>query len=213
MFACFCPNIRPFQPGVDFVILIHPIEVKRRRMTTGRLSHLSLLGSHFFIGHLFNHHEGLSKILTDPGRQVFMLYPGRHAIDLSRAADRKDFSFLDSTRRLTLLVIDGTWATARQTVNQSRDLDHLKRICFTPRKPSNFRVRKQPRPECYSTVEAIHETLDLLAPAIGLDTSLRPHDGLLRTFNHMVDRQIQLAGEGRPGRHGAKADSSPKFFK
>ena len=68
----------------------------------------------------------------------------------------------------------------------------LPRICFTPQKPSNFRVRKQPNSNCYSTIEAIHHTIDLLGDTQGFETKNRQHDGLLSVFNFMVENQLDF---------------------
>ncbi|MCB0386381.1 MAG: DTW domain-containing protein, partial [Bdellovibrionales bacterium] len=50
--GCYCSVLRPFDPQIEFVILIHPIEA-RKRIATGRLSHLILKNSHFFRGQNF----------------------------------------------------------------------------------------------------------------------------------------------------------------
>ena len=89
-----------------------------------------------------------------------------------------------------VFVIDGTWATARKTMRLSQNLHALPRVCFTPPARSNFQVRKQPKAECYSTIEAVHHTIELLGPAAGFDLLARKHDSLLRVFSVMVNRQI-----------------------
>lgn len=185
-FSCFCEWLRPFDPGIDFVILIHPIEIKRRRLTTGRMAHLTLLGSHLIMGQVYTHDDRVNALLADPTRNCVMLYPGKRSANLSiMPIEARSELRRDPTRRLTIFVIDGTWATAKKTVNQSLNLLHLPRICFTPPGPSNFRVRKQPNGECYSTIEAIHHTIELFGPA-----PTRPHDSLLESFDRMIDREL-----------------------
>src|SRR4051812_27006509 len=39
-FSCYCAWLKPFDPGIQFVILTHPVEYFRR-IATGRMSHLS----------------------------------------------------------------------------------------------------------------------------------------------------------------------------
>ena len=48
-FSCYCKTIQPINCPINFVILIHPIEAKRR-IATGRMSHLCLKGSHLIKG-------------------------------------------------------------------------------------------------------------------------------------------------------------------
>ena len=199
-FSCFCSWLKPLDPRIEFVILIHPIEVKRRRIVTGRLSHLSLVGSKLIMGQTFNGDSRILELLADPTRHCVMLYPGRQSANLSMMSEEARRVLIPAGKRLTVFVIDGTWSTAKKTVNQSGDLAKLPRICFTPSKPSNFRVRQQPRPDCYSTIEAIHEVIDLLGPAAGFEIGTRRHDQLLDIFSQMVDRQIELANSGKPSR-------------
>lgn len=190
-FSCYCTWLAPFDPGMDFVILIHPKEF-RRRIATGRMSHLMLRGSHLVCGHDFSHHRDLMPVLRDPARHCVMLYPGRQARNLTLMSAEARFDLAPAGKRLTILVVDGTWNTARKMVNLSRCLQELPRICFTPSTPSNFRIRRQPRAECYSTIEAIHHTLDLLGGVPG-----RAHDRLLHIFERLVNRQLELAHCGR----------------
>ena len=193
-FACYCPWIRTIDVKIDFVILIHPKEIKRRRITTGRMAHLSLENSHLIMGYLFEYDPRVNAILADVKRHCVILYPSRNAANLTNMSEAGLRSFVPPGKRLTVFVIDGTWSTAKKTVNQSPNLSGLPRICFTPPGPSNFRVRQQPRPECYSTIEAIHYTAELLGPAVGLDAASRKQDQLLWVFSKMVERELLFAG-------------------
>jgi len=90
-------------------------------------------------------------------------------------------------------VIDGTWATARQMMRQSQNLQQVQRVCFNPKTKSNFRVRKQPDAHCLSTIEAIHEFIEVASDFFAFDKSTRSHDALLKTFDAMVEKQIECA--------------------
>lgn len=197
-FSCFCVWLKPFDPRMDFIILTHPIELKRR-IATGRMSHLSLKNSQLIVGHDYTGNRALNRVLNDSDRHCVMLYPGRLSKNLSPLENADRRALFPEDKRLTILVIDGTWSTARKMVHLSQNLREVPRICFTPPTPSNFRVRRQPRAECYSTIEAIHHTVELLGPAMGLSDG-RPQDVLLNVFDRMVDRQIELAHSDRPSR-------------
>lgn len=203
-FSCFCGWIHPFDCGIEFVILIHPIEVKRRRITTGRMAHLFLRRSHFFMGQLYGDDTRVNSLLADPARHNMLLYPGKAASNLSFMSAEARMMLAPPGKQLTIFVVDGTWATAKKTVNQSPNIGSLPRICFSPTKLSNFRVRKQPRPECYSTIEAIHSIIDLVGPW----TKDRRHDILLSGFDRMVDLQIRLAAEGHPRGRSSQNETS-----
>lgn len=185
---CYCESLRPFDSGIEFVILIHPIEA-RRRIATGRMSHLSLKNSYLFEGEDFSNDHRLTKVLNDPLRNVVMLYPGANAIDMGNPHSDKLIELKDPKKILSVVVIDGTWATARKMV-RSLNLIDLPRVCFRPSRASRFRVRKQPEAYCYSTIEAIYQTIEFLGPLRNFDTSTRRHEALLQTFDRMVERQI-----------------------
>lgn len=200
-FGCYCAFIKRFDPGINFVILLHPLELSRR-IATGRMSHLCLENSHLIVGHDYTGNVRVEGLLRDPGNHCVMLYPGAQAMNLSEMQAAERLSVTPAGKKLTVFVIDGTWATARQTVRLSRNLHALPRVCFTPPGPSNFRVRKQPKPHCYSTIEAVHHLIDL----VGGYGSSRPHDNLLEVFNVMVERQLSCIQGPRQHRKRLKSE-------
>lgn len=190
-FGCYCQIVQPVDCAINFVILIHPIEAKRR-IATGRMAHLCLKGSHLIKGINYTDNDELKALIADPDYQTVILYPGKQAVNLSDLSYQQRAQNFLTEKKLRILVIDGTWATARKMLNQSENLKKLPRICFSPTKPSNFRVRKQPKDFCYSTIEAIHHTLDLFhAPQV----VPRQHDHLLEVFDAMVEKQLSFIKE------------------
>ncbi len=192
--ACYCDKIQYFDPHIEFVILIHPIEV-RRRIATGRMAHLCLQGSHLISGEDFTENERVNELLGEPEGDVHsvILYPGRQALNLSEQSFAVRQSVLRAGRKLRIFVIDGTWATAKKMLRKSHNLSALPQICFSPRQASRFRVRKQPQENCLSTIEAIHECIDLLVSPEELQNGrIRPHDNLLEVFDHLVSHQLDF---------------------
>jgi DTW domain-containing protein YfiP len=85
-FGCYCASLRRFDPKIEFVVLIHPLEA-RRRIATGRMSHLCMRGSRLIRGEDFSDNAQVNAIARDPNRQAVVLYPGPRSLDLS-ALDR-----------------------------------------------------------------------------------------------------------------------------
>jgi DTW domain-containing protein len=192
-FSCYCATLKPFNPGIKFLILSHPLEY-HKRIATGRMAHLNLTGSNLFEGEDYSLHSELNVILHDPEYFPVVLYPGRNSVNLTNMSPEARFDLVPQNRTLAVIVIDGTWATARKMMRLSSNINRLPRICFTPPSPSNFRIRKQPKADCYSTIEAIHHTVELMGPGS------RAHDVLLDVFDQMINRQIELAHSGKPDR-------------
>jgi DTW domain-containing protein YfiP len=190
-FSCYCSWLEPFNAGIEFVILMHPMEF-RRRIATGRMTHMSLTNSHMFTAEDFTKHHDVNGLLRDPKRKCFMLYPAKTAVNLSSLSATDRFDLIDEEKTTTIFVIDGTWSTARKMVRLSDNLQSIPRICFIPPEPSNFHLRKQPKVNCYCTLEAVHHTIELLGEACGFKTKERQHDALLETFDKMVRHQFDL---------------------
>jgi DTW domain-containing protein YfiP len=190
-FGCYCPHVQRFDPKITFAILIHPIEVKRR-IATGRMSHLCLEKSHLIMGQDYSNDPRVNRLLEDCRYHPVILYPGVNSQNLTRLAPQERRELFPSEKELLIFVVDGTWATARKMMRQSQNLKQLPRVCFSPDKPSNFRVRKQPAPGCYSTIEAIHHTIELIGDGRGFATTERTHDRLLHVFDQMVERQLEF---------------------
>jgi DTW domain-containing protein len=193
-FSCYCHHIQKVNCQIEFIILIHPIEVKRR-IATGRMSQLCLENSKLIKGEDFAENAQVNAILADQDSQCVILYPGKNAQNLSvMSEEQKNLNFSQS-KKLVVFVIDGTWATAGKMIRRSPNLLKLPKICFVPKGLSQFRVRKQPAPECFSTIEAIHQTIELLGLQRGFQVSGREHDRLLYVFNQMVEKQLTFVRE------------------
>jgi DTW domain-containing protein YfiP len=156
------------------------------------MSHLSLENSRLISGADFSDYTEIDRIVGDPDIHSVVLYPGPGSVNLSDVSPVDRAALFPRDKQLAIFVIDGTWATAR-TMIRSRNLRALPRVCFTPSYPSRFYVRRQPAAGCFSTVEAIHETIELLGEARGFKIEDRRHDSLLDLFDLMVERQIVWA--------------------
>lgn len=173
------------------MILIHPIEA-RRRIATGRLAHLCLPNSHLIRGHDFSNNKNVNEILSDPNIYPVVLSPSRPSTNLSHMSKENIATLFPPNKTLTIIVLDGTWATAKKMLKHSSNLRNLPRICFSREAPSNFRVRQQPHEGCLSTIEAIHHTIELLGPSFNFSTETRDHDRLLEVFDSMVELHLDF---------------------
>ncbi len=185
--TCFCHLVKSFDPKAIFAILIHKLEIERK-IATGTMSHLILKNSYLLPGLDYSHDEVVNLLIDNSENHCVVLYPGLDSINLS---SEKTQTLCPQGKKLVVFVIDGTWATARRTMYSSANLKNLPRISFDPR-PSTFRVRKQPKAECCSTVEAIHQTIELLGSSLGFKVESREHDNLLEVFDFMVETQLML---------------------
>ncbi len=181
--VCVCGALRPVESRTHVVFLQHPREAKVG-VSTCRLAHLSLPNSEMHVGLRAEGSRRLESLVREPDTMV--LFPGPGSVDVHD---------LPVPPR-TLLVVDGTWINARKVLQRSPLLAALPRVGFVPEQPGNYRIRKEPAPECVSTIEAVAYVLEQLERAPGRFIPM------LAAFERMVDLQLayvasQTAGRGR----------------
>lgn len=179
---CYCKDIEPFSSRPQFVILLHPKE-SRKAINTGRMAFLHLKNARLMTDSSFDEHEPLQKLLKDPGKRCFLLFPGPKAQDIATWPKPESASGQEDV----FIILDATWSMARTMYRTSRCLQALPQVMFHPPKPSEFIIRKQPHIDCFSTIETIHHIIELMGthPA-------GEHHRLLQVFRDMVQKQIDF---------------------
>jgi DTW domain-containing protein YfiP len=124
-----------------------------------------------------------------------VLFPGEGSINLSRLSLAERLALVPAGRQLIVFVLDGTWKSVRKMLRLSQNLANLPMIAFEPQSPSSYRIRREPEAHCYSTVEAIHQVLELFSPR---GQSQPAHDNLLAVFRWVIDRQLAYTAEPSP---------------
>lgn len=178
------------------VLLMHPMELRHQKCTTGRLTCLNLANSEIIPGVSFDGNARYRFLAEDPGNLPVLLYPGEGALSVT------DVRFVAAARRdlrLVVFLIDGTWHCSRTIMRHSPSLMRLPRIAIHPGAPSRFKIKRQPAAWCLSTIEAAHELL-LGLEAGGLDAY--PDKGrLVGAFDAMQDFQLRWMAKERPLSH------------
>ncbi len=188
--GCYCSLISPFESEPRFIVLTQPREAKHR-LGTGRMAHLCLANSLLFEGVDFSADKRLNREIDDPANGPALLYLSPASINLSQLPWSGRQALFPNHRKPVVLVLDGTWKSVRKMLRLSKNLARLPMICFDPPTPSAYRIRREPRPQCYSTIEAIHQVIELLAPRRDQQASfLQPHANLLAVFRSVMDRQL-----------------------
>jgi DTW domain-containing protein YfiP len=169
--VCWCEALKPMHSPTRVIFVQHPRE-SRVPISTCRMAHLSLPNSELHVG------------LTGEGialpSDAAVLFPSDGAVDVTKV-DRAPG---------TLVVVDGTWSNARKVVNRSPTLKALPRISLNPDRPGNYRIRKEPKAHCLSTIEAVALVLGHLE---GEPLKFQP---ILSVFDRMVETQIDHIGKG-----------------
>jgi hypothetical protein len=136
---------------------------------------LCLPQAELYVGMRWDSHAELRRALGDPARPPILLYPGPGARDILREPPAGP---------VTLVVVDGTWSQAKTVVRDNPILQALPRYAFATPAPSQYRIRREPRAEYVSTIEALMYVLGALE---GEPARFR---SLLDPLNAMVDAQL-----------------------
>jgi tRNA-uridine aminocarboxypropyltransferase len=188
--GCYCSLCVPFESEPRFIVLTQPREAKHR-LGTGRMAHLCLANSLLLEGVDFSADKRVNREIDDPDNCPALLYLSPASINLSRLPRSERQSLFQKHRKPVVFVLDGTWKSVRKMLRLSKNLASLPMICFDPPTASAYRIRREPRPQCYSTIEAIHQVIELLAPRLDQQAPfLQPHDNLLAVFRSVIDRQL-----------------------
>ncbi len=204
---CWCASLQPMATRTRFVFLMHPKEFKHEKAGTGRLTQLCLPNSELHMGLAFDDHEAVQSLLREPKNFPVLLYPGKHATNLSESSQLPAFNLQLHQRRLVVILLDATWSGARKMLKLTPSLQKIPRIMFTPSAPSRYVIKQQPQAGCLSTLEAVHELLLVLEHA-GLDRYSRPVQ-LLEIFQRMQDFQIRCASDPARGGYRRHPYSEP----
>jgi DTW domain-containing protein YfiP len=188
--GCYCSVISPFESEPRFIILSQPREAKHR-LGTGRMAHLCLANSALFQGVDFSDDDRVNREIGDPANCPVLLYLSRFSINLSRLVESERQRLFTNDRKLVVFVLDGTWKSVRKMIRLSKNLARLPTICFDPPTPSAYRISRETRPQCYSTIEAIHQVIELFTfEAAPYGPFSRPHDTMLGVLRSVIERQL-----------------------
>jgi DTW domain-containing protein YfiP len=206
---CWCPEVVPFEVGFDLAILMHPKEA-RVAIGTGRMVHRSVRGSELLVGESFEDDACLRRLLERPDTFPVLLFPSAQALDLSACAKDEAHAFFPPDKRLCLLIVDGTWTTAKKLLRLSPRLLELPSVKFTPTEKARYdRLRKEPRLECHSTLESVHALIDHLARlGVAEGPRERKHDHMLTLLERLIVRQEGYVPEAhRRATRGVRGDN------
>lgn len=204
--SCYCKYIKSFDCGIKFVILMHPKEAYKQKTGTGRLAHLTLIGSEIIIGVDFTQNERLNSLLTDERYYHVLLYPDKDAwcaTDIKLKEELTCKCAPTKNKTLLVIVVDATWFCAKKMVKLSANLQALPKISFKNGYRSKFTFKEQPAPECLSSIESMYYLIEELKIAgIANDVDASPlMDIFMRMVNYQLESEKERIAAGVPNRY------------
>ncbi len=190
---CVCAAIVPQNTKLQILILQHPQEPDHE-IGSARLTQLALPKATLKVGLSW---PNLAAALGKPAAnsaQWAVLYLGS-GVKGANPQDIKSLQFVsqkgtpaDRPPQLEgIVVLDGSWSQAKTLWWRNAWLLKLRRAVLTPQHKSLYKeLRKEPRRECLSTIEAVAEVLEQLGEKKEVSAHLK---GL---FSQLLDKRRQL---------------------
>lgn len=173
--TCLCDAIVRRHSRYQLTVLQHPKEADHA-LSSAPLVQRSIIGSRLLRGEHFDPDTILGQRWE---HECLLLYPGGPTITASQAR---------SSDRQHLIVLDGTWRKTAKILHLNPWLGELPRLALQPNAPSRYRIRKAPRPDSLSTIEATAEALNMLH-------GNTEFTAILGAFERMIDQQIEAMGK------------------
>jgi DTW domain-containing protein YfiP len=181
--VCVCDSIPVVDNATEVIVVQHPRE-RHHPIGSLRFARLGLQRCRISVAEPAEDGGLRAKIELPEGSML--LYPGPDSVEL------ETLPMAERPRQLVLL--DGTWTTVRKLLDGDPRLRALPKVRMTPTVEQRYRIRREPRGECMSTLEAMVSALALLEPEREAQW-----ETLLSAFDQMIDRQIEIVAErGRP---------------
>ncbi|MCG9708611.1 DTW domain-containing protein [Pseudoalteromonas sp. Isolate3] len=158
------------------MILRHPNEEKITK-NTANLLNLGLENCQIIAG---ESERDFLQLATLPKATTAVLYPADDALNLDEHTATTD-AFKQSLTHL--IVIDGTWKKAYKMLQLTPSLHAFEAVSFKQVPQNKYVIRKAPRADSLSTLEAVAHSLKLIE---GLDVT-----PLYRLLAALVDKQTQ----------------------
>lgn len=169
--ACICATIKSIDNVHCLHILQDPSEEKKA-LGTARILKLSLTNVQLTIGDTFNEND------FDLNNS-YLLFPSEDAIPANQLIERVDFN-----KNSQFILLDGSWKKVYKLLMSNPFLQALPKVTINVDTKSNYRLRKSPREDGFSTVEAGYYLLSQL------ESSADKFMPLLKSFEYMIDYQI-----------------------
>lgn len=174
--TCLCDAINIINNKLKIIILRHPSEEKVAK-NTARLLQLGLKNCEIIQGESENDFSVLASL---PKTTTAVLYPSDDSLKLDDSVQ----AMHDFKSSLThLIVIDGTWKKAFKILKLTPTLESFKAVSFNHLPTNKYTIRKAPRADSLSTLEAVAHSLALIE-----NCDVSP---LYQLLNALIDKQTQ----------------------
>lgn len=176
--ACLCESITQLKITNEVIVLQDPSEVKHAKNTVKLLA-LVLPDVNIFVGETPNDFSELRDYLIQRQKAIYVIYPTNESRCMDEAKPVKD---------AILIFLDGTWRKAYKMMALNPWLEQYPALHLNLNAPSQYKIRKAPRVDSLSTLEAVALSLKTIDNQLNVIP-------LYNALNAMVEKQLQFMPE------------------
>lgn len=176
--GCLCASVQPCSSKTRLLILQHPREAINP-LGTARLLSLNIENATHRVGLSWPSLSAALGEKVDP-REWGVLYVGTQKSNKALTPDQpfglcsSKGQWLEKRSLRGIVLLDGNWKQSKTMWWRNPWLLRLNRVLLNPKEVSAYTpLRKQPRKQCLSTIEAAAECLENLEPKGSAATQLR----------------------------------------
>lgn len=159
-FTCICdwkPNV---SSNIEVILIMHSDEILKPSNTGHLISDVLTDKCHLFEWSRTEPEEKLLQLLNDPNRRYAILFPPpsehdkqpNRPINIAQPIEKNKLESPD--KKLTLVVLDGTWRQCKRMFNQSHWLYHIPCFNLDVSQQAQYKLRKSAEDHQLATAEA-----------------------------------------------------------
>jgi len=174
--TCLCDDLVELSCNYQLIILQDPKEAKHA-LSSAPLLARSIIGAKLIVGEQFDPETILGKNWKD---ESVLVFPTDNSLTASKASTL-DFKHL--------ILLDGTWRKVARLLHLNPWLAEIPSLAIEANNNSEYTIRKSPREDGLSTIEAAVQVLN------GLHEK-KDFTPILAAFHKMIQLQINAMGKG-----------------
>jgi DTW domain-containing protein YfiP len=172
--TCLCAEIVKLSCNYQLIILQDPKEAKHA-LSSAPILAKSITGARLVVGEVF---DPVALLGDEWKSQALLVYPIEQSL-CTQKAQAAEFKYL--------ILLDGTWRKVSRLLHLNPWLTDLACISIESSNASDYKIRKSPRDDGLSTIEAAVSVLNDLH-------TTQDFSPILSAFHKMIALQIQAMG-------------------
>jgi DTW domain-containing protein YfiP len=157
------------------IVILQDVKEAKHALSSAPLLEKSIEGAARFVGEHFDPHEIFGSAWRE---ETLLVFPSDGALTAEQAV---------SINFKNIILLDGTWRKVTRLMHLNPWLSELRCMAIQPDMASQYKIRKSPRVDGLSTIEAAVAALNALSPE-------QDYSAILPAFYKMIDLQIDAMG-------------------